>query len=58
MRLGPWEIILIIVVILLIFGARRIPEVMRSLGLGMKEFRKAAGEESEEEKPEGGEKKG
>ncbi len=57
MRFGPWEIIGIVVVILLIFGAKKIPEVMRSLGQGMKEFKKATREESEE-KPDDGEKKG
>lgn len=38
--LGWQEIILIVLVILLLFGARRIPEVMRSMGKGIKEFKK------------------
>lgn len=41
MTAGPWQIILIVVVILLLFGARRIPELMGSLGKGIKEFKKA-----------------
>lgn len=39
MRLGPWEIGLIIVVVIILFGARRIPEIMRGLGSGIKEFK-------------------
>ena len=58
MRFGPLEVILIIAVIFLIFGAKKIPEFMRSLGQGMKEFKKATKEESEEEKPDEGEKQG
>lgn len=39
--LGPFEIILIFLVILLIFGAKRIPEIARGLGKGIREFRDA-----------------
>jgi sec-independent protein translocase protein TatA len=42
MSLGPTEIILIIAVLLLLFGGRKIPELMRGLGQGMKEFKKAS----------------
>jgi sec-independent protein translocase protein TatA len=42
MSLGPTEIILVIVVLLLLFGGRKIPELMKGLGQGMKEFRKAS----------------
>lgn len=38
-KLGPWEIILIAAVVLLIFGGRKIPELMRGLGRGVKEFK-------------------
>lgn len=38
-KLGPWEIILIVAVVLLIFGGRKIPELMRGLGRGVKEFK-------------------
>lgn len=37
--LGPWEILLIILVILVFFGATRIPKLMRSMGQGVKEFK-------------------
>lgn len=38
---GPTEIILIILALLLLFGGRKIPELMKGLGKGMKEFKKA-----------------
>lgn len=44
---GP-QIILIIAVVLLLFGGRKIPELMRGLGSGIKEFKNAT---KEEEKP-------
>ncbi|MGC9374690.1 MAG: twin-arginine translocase TatA/TatE family subunit [Bacteroidales bacterium] len=49
---GPWEFILIILVVLLIFGGRKIPELMKGLGQGMKEFKKATKDEPAEEKKE------
>lgn len=41
-NLGATEIILIILVIVLLFGGRKIPELMRGIGQGMKEFKKAS----------------
>jgi sec-independent protein translocase protein TatA len=43
--LGVPEILLLVLVILLLFGGRKIPELMRGLGQGMKEFKKAARED-------------
>jgi sec-independent protein translocase protein TatA len=40
--LGTGEIILILLIILIFFGAKKIPELAQGLGKGMKEFRKAA----------------
>jgi sec-independent protein translocase protein TatA len=40
--LGPQEIILICIVILVLFGAKKIPELMSGLGKGMREFKKAS----------------
>ena len=40
--LGPKEIILILAVVLLLFGGKKIPELMRGLGKGMKEFKDAS----------------
>lgn len=44
---GP-QIILIVLVVLLLFGGRKIPELMRGLGSGIKEFKNATKEEDEE----------
>jgi len=45
-RLGPTEIILIVAVLLLLFGGKKIPELMKGLGSGIKEFKNATKEES------------
>ncbi|MFD0863162.1 twin-arginine translocase TatA/TatE family subunit [Sungkyunkwania multivorans] len=42
---GPWQIVLVVVVILLLFGGRKIPELMRGLGSGIKEFKDATKED-------------
>lgn len=47
---GPVEIIIIVLVILLLFGGRKIPELMRGLGKGMKEFKNAQKDDPEDEK--------
>ncbi len=39
--IGHWEILLIFLVILLVFGAKRIPEIARGLGKGIREFKDA-----------------
>ena len=44
---GPQEIIIILVIVLLLFGGRKIPELMKGLGKGMKEFKKATNEEDD-----------
>tara|TARA_Y100001968_G_C19083404_1_gene584128 strand:- start:276 stop:464 length:189 start_codon:yes stop_codon:yes gene_type:complete len=41
MSLGPWEIALIFIVIIILFGGKKLPELARGLGLGLKEFKKA-----------------
>ena len=46
-KFGGWEIILIIAVLLLLFGGRKIPELMKGLGSGIKEFKNAAKEENQ-----------
>jgi len=38
---GPWQIAIIVVVAVLLFGGKKIPELMKGLGEGMKEFKKA-----------------
>lgn len=42
MNIRGWEIILIVLVILLMFGGKKIPELMKGLGRGMKEFKDAS----------------
>ncbi len=49
MNLGWQEILLIVLIILLLFGAKKIPELARSIGKGVREFRKAMKEGFEEE---------
>ncbi len=52
LALGPWQIVLVAVVILLIWGGKKIPELMKGLGGGIKEFKKAS---REDEKKDSGE---
>ncbi len=46
---SPWQILVIVAVILLMFGGKKIPELMRGLGSGIKEFKDATKEEEEED---------
>ncbi len=46
--LGGWEIVLILAVVLLLFGAKKLPELARGLGKGINEFKKASNEVTEE----------
>jgi sec-independent protein translocase protein TatA len=39
--LGPWELLLVFLAILLLFGAKRIPEIAQGMGKGIREFKKA-----------------
>ncbi len=57
MRFGPWELIIILAIVLLIFGGRKIPDLARGLGEGIRNFRdslkssdKSADNSSEEKK--------
>ncbi len=49
---GPMQIALVVIVVLLLFGGKKIPELMRGLGSGIKEF-KDASKEDDDEKLEG-----
>ncbi|AQY22294.1 twin-arginine translocase TatA/TatE family subunit [Riemerella anatipestifer] len=42
---GPWQIVAVVVVLLLLFGGKKIPELMKGLGSGIKEFKDAVKEE-------------
>ena len=46
--IGPWQIIIIVAVVLLLFGGKKIPELMGGFGKGIKEFKKATKEEDKE----------
>ena len=45
---GPWQWIIIGLAILLLFGGRKLPELMKGLGTGIKEFKNATNTEDEE----------
>lgn len=49
-NIGVWPMILIILVIVLLFGGKKIPEMMKGLGQGMKEFKDATKGEEQEKK--------
>ncbi|WP_311338051.1 twin-arginine translocase TatA/TatE family subunit [Capnocytophaga leadbetteri] len=38
---GPWQVVIIVALILLLFGGKKIPELMRGLGTGIREFKDA-----------------
>ena len=46
--LGGWEIVLILAVVLILFGAKKLPELARGLGQGIREFKKATHEVTDE----------
>jgi len=48
LMIGWPQIVLIVVVVLLLFGGKKIPELMRGLGSGLKEFKDASKEESDD----------
>jgi sec-independent protein translocase protein TatA len=49
--IGPWEIAILLVIVLLVFGPKRLPEMGRSLGKGMREFKDSI-TGKEDDKPE------
>ena len=48
LAIGPWQIVLLVVLVVLLFGGRKIPELMRGLGTGIKEFKDATKEDDTE----------
>jgi sec-independent protein translocase protein TatA len=49
---GPFEIVIVLVIVLLIFGPKRLPDLGRSLGRGMREFKDSVtGKDAEDEPP-------
>ena len=49
---GPMQIVLVVLAVLLLFGGKKIPELMRGLGGGIKEFKKASQEDEDDKKGE------
>lgn len=50
--IGPWQIALIVAVVLLMFGGKKIPQLMRGMGSGIKEFKEGMKEGEEDSKSE------
>lgn len=50
--IGPNQIIIILVIVVLLFGAKKIPELMKGVGKGIKEFKDATGKEEDNKKDE------
>ena len=48
---GPWEIALILIVVVLLFGGKKLPELARSIGDAIRQYRTASGPGTTEEKP-------
>jgi sec-independent protein translocase protein TatA len=55
---GPMELIILLTIVLLLFGAKRIPELARGLGTGIREFRKGTSGQDEKDELNGREKEG
>ena len=47
---GPWQLAIIVIIVLLLFGGRKIPELMKGLGQGMKEFKDATKGDADSDK--------
>ena len=50
-NVGPWEIILLLLLALLLFGAKRLPEIGRSMGRGMREFKDSVSGKDVDDEP-------
>lgn len=46
--LGPWELLLVFLAVLLLFGAKRLPEIAQGMGKGIREFKKAMKDTTDE----------
>lgn len=45
---GGWQLVILLVVVLILFGGKKIPELMKGLGEGIREFNKAKSEKDDE----------
>jgi sec-independent protein translocase protein TatA len=50
--IGPWELAILLIVVLLVFGPKRLPEMGKSLGKGMREFKDSISGKEKDETPE------
>jgi sec-independent protein translocase protein TatA len=50
-NVGPMEIVVVLLIALLVFGPRRVPELGRSIGRGIRELRRSASDDEDDEKP-------
>jgi sec-independent protein translocase protein TatA len=48
--IGPWQIAIIVLLVVLLFGGKKIPELMRGLGKGIKEFKEATEDDDTDNK--------
>jgi sec-independent protein translocase protein TatA len=49
--IGAWEMVILLLVLLLVFGAKRLPEMGKSLGKGMREFKDSVSGKDDEDDP-------
>ncbi len=49
---GPWELMVILLIVMVVFGAKRLPEIGKGMGKGIREFKSSLREISEDEQPE------
>jgi sec-independent protein translocase protein TatA len=56
-NIGPLEIIIVLVIVLIVFGPKRLPDLGRSLGRGMREFKDSVTGKDKDELPEGSDEK-
>jgi len=52
MSLGPWQVLLVLLIILVLFGAGKLPNVMSDIGRGLKSLKDELKDKEEEKKPE------
>jgi len=45
--IGPWQIVLIVVIVLIFFGGKKIPELMKGMGKGIKSFKEGMSDDEE-----------
>ena len=46
---GPWQVVIVVIAIVLLFGGKKIPELMKGLGSGIKEFKNASKEDPKDD---------